>query len=121
MDFSYSSWTSLNLLCDQHESARSILLYSKTLGDEFDDRFRDYIAAKTNRDTFFPAQRFAIESGVLNRDNTVAALPTSSGKTLLAEMRIVAATGRYPDIRTVYLAGIGFLRGKLKGNSDWGC
>lgn len=59
-------------------------------------------ALQTKR--LFPAQVAAVEHGVLNPKSCVLALPTSGGKTLLAELRIMADLSRDPHGKAVYLA-----------------
>lgn len=53
---------------------------------------------------FFPAQLRAIQDGVLEPGSFVLAIPTSAGKTLLAELRIVAELARNPKAKVVYLS-----------------
>ncbi len=52
----------------------------------------------------FPVQKQAIESGVLSEGSFLLSMPTSSGKTFLAELRIVAELDRNPGGRAIYLA-----------------
>ena len=54
--------------------------------------------------TLFRAQQRAIEGGVLEPEDCLVTLPTSSGKTFLAEVRIVAELERNPEGRVIYLA-----------------
>lgn len=54
--------------------------------------------------TLFPAQIRALKQGVLNEGSQLVALPTSSGKTLLAELRIAAQFARSPESRVIYVA-----------------
>jgi replicative superfamily II helicase len=60
---------------------------------------------RRNLPTLFPAQLTALEEGLLDPGSQVLALPTSSGKTLLAELRIaVEIVGRHPGGRALYVA-----------------
>lgn len=53
----------------------------------------------------WPSQRTAIDSGLLaNRDNIVVRMPTSSGKTRIAEMAMVKALVDSPGARCLYVA-----------------
>ncbi|WP_165368352.1 DEAD/DEAH box helicase [Phytoactinopolyspora endophytica] len=52
----------------------------------------------------FPAQMAAIAAGATLDDTRVIALPTSSGKTFIAELRIVATLTRNPGTRAIYVA-----------------
>lgn len=52
----------------------------------------------------FPSQLKAIQKGLLNNGSCVLSLPTSAGKTLLAELRIVAELARKPEGKVVYLS-----------------
>src|ERR1700735_287714 len=52
----------------------------------------------------YPAQIMAIEGGATLDQNDVISLPTSSGKTLMAEFRIAAALTRHPGARAIYVA-----------------
>jgi len=60
--------------------------------------------ATTDIPTLFPAQLRALESGVLGGSTRVVALPTSSGKTHIAELRIAADLARNPGGRALYVA-----------------
>jgi hypothetical protein len=52
----------------------------------------------------YPAQIHAIRGGATRDENRVVSLPTSSGKTLIAEFRIAAALSRHPGSRALYVA-----------------
>jgi hypothetical protein len=52
----------------------------------------------------WPSQSTAIEQGVLRQDSAVISMPTSAGKTLLAEMRIARDILENPEGLSVYLA-----------------
>lgn len=54
--------------------------------------------------TLFPAQITAIEHGVMASGNDLVALPTSSGKTLIAELKIAAMLHAHPGSRALYVA-----------------
>jgi replicative superfamily II helicase len=54
--------------------------------------------------TLFPSQISAIQAGATSDSNLVVALPTSSGKTFIAELRIAAALSRHPGSRALYIA-----------------
>ncbi len=59
---------------------------------------------RSQRDTLFPAQLSAIRAGLLDEGSRLVALPTSSGKTFLAELRIVKELGVSSGRRAIYLA-----------------
>jgi len=59
---------------------------------------------RLSRPTLFPAQQRAIEAGATRDQTLVVSLPTSSGKTFIAELRIVASLSRRPGSRAVYVA-----------------
>jgi replicative superfamily II helicase len=59
---------------------------------------------KLRRPTLFPAQLRAIARGATQDVDRVVSLPTSSGKTFLAELRIVATLARHPGSRALYVA-----------------
>ncbi|MDR5671586.1 DEAD/DEAH box helicase [Halalkaliarchaeum sp. AArc-GB] len=52
------------------------------------DRFR-----QEGIETLYPPQRAAVEAGICDGTNVVAAIPTASGKTLIAELAMVTADG----------------------------
>ena len=52
------------------------------------DRFR-----QEGIETLYPPQRAAVEAGICEGTNVVAAIPTASGKTLIAELAMVTADG----------------------------
>ena len=54
--------------------------------------------------TIFPSQSDAIHAGVLEEGSFLVAMPTSSGKTFLALLRIAADLTRSPNGRVIYLA-----------------
>ncbi len=62
-----------------------------------------YLAARGIK-TLFPPQRLAIENGLLSEGNHLISMPTSSGKTFLAELRIIADTVRHNHGRAIFLA-----------------
>lgn len=59
---------------------------------------------KLRRPTLFPAQLDAVARGATTDASLVVSLPTSSGKTFLAELRIVASLARHPGSRALYVA-----------------
>lgn len=67
------------------------------------DSMQQYIARR-RIPTLFPPQMRAIDSGATLDGDRMIALPTSSGKTLLAEFRIAAALQRNPGTRAIYVA-----------------
>ena len=52
----------------------------------------------------YPSQIMAIQGGATLDQDRVISLPTSSGKTLIAEFRVVAALARHPGARAIYVA-----------------
>lgn len=54
--------------------------------------------------SLFPAQIGAIRGGATTQADCVVALPTSSGKTFLAELRIAATLSRHPGASAIYVA-----------------
>ena len=60
--------------------------------------------AQRGLSTLFPAQIHAISSGATLDQNTVVSLPTSSGKTLLAEFRVAATLARHQGSVAIYVA-----------------
>ncbi len=64
---------------------------------------RDYLARR-DVGVLYPAQIRAIEAGATLDRDCVVSLPTSSGKTLLAEFRIAATLTRHPGDRAIYVA-----------------
>ncbi|CAN5145592.1 hypothetical protein BH23CHL1_BH23CHL1_16420 [soil metagenome] len=74
-----------------------------------------YLKSRGN-DTLFASQVSAIEGGVLDRGSHLVAMPTSSGKTFLAELRIAVQLGRFPETRVVYLAPYRLLARQVEEN-----
>lgn len=68
---------------------------SKSLGTYIDRR---------GINVLFPAQITAIRAGLTTDKDLTVSLPTSSGKTLLAEFKIAATLERDPDATVVYVA-----------------
>ncbi|WP_330272107.1 DEAD/DEAH box helicase [Lentzea sp. NBC_00516] len=60
--------------------------------------------AERGVDTLFPSQIHAIQAGITADVDKVVALPTSSGKTFIAELRIAATLARNPGCRAIYIA-----------------
>jgi replicative superfamily II helicase len=52
----------------------------------------------------FPAQITAIRSGATLDEDCVVSLPTSSGKTFIAELRVAASLKRHPGSHAIYVA-----------------
>lgn len=76
----------------------------RAASDEFESPdLTRYVESKTDR-TFFKTQVAAIEEGCLEPGHTVISLPTSSGKTLLAELRIALNSVRKPGWNAIYVA-----------------
>jgi hypothetical protein len=67
------------------------------------DAMEAYLAGR-GVPTLFPAQIGAIQSGATTASDCVVALPTSSGKTFLAELRIAASLVRNPGSSAIYVA-----------------
>lgn len=65
--------------------------------------------------TLFPAQMKAIAAGATLDSNRLVALPTSSGKTLIAEMRIAASLTRTRGAKAVYVAPYRLLSRQVAG------
>jgi hypothetical protein len=64
----------------------------------------------------YPAQIQAIRGGATRDENRVVSLPTSSGKTLIAEFRIAAALSRHPGSRAIYVAPYRMLARQVERN-----
>jgi len=68
-----------------------------------ESQLADYVASRPVA-TLFPAQIDALVKGATRAGKHVVALPTSSGKTLLAEFRVAASSARYPGSTSIYVA-----------------
>jgi hypothetical protein len=68
-----------------------------------DPRLAKYVDGHEGR-TLFRSQLRAIEEDCLDDSSCVLALPTSAGKTLLAELRLALNRVRHPGSRAIYLA-----------------
>ncbi|QJS11903.1 DEAD/DEAH box helicase [Streptomyces argyrophyllae] len=66
-------------------------------------QLREYLRVRDLNVLFPPQIRAIVEGATLDRDQVVA-LPTSSGKTLLAELRVAASLVRSPGTRAIYVA-----------------
>lgn len=66
-------------------------------------RLANYVSRR-ERKVLFPAQVAAIRAGATTRHRAVVALPTSSGKTFVAELRVAALLEREPEARVIYVA-----------------
>lgn len=73
------------------------------LGSDLSSPMPEYLERNRIK-TFLPAQREAVRRGVLKTATRVIAMPTSSGKTFLAELRIAAELSGSDGGRAVYLA-----------------
>jgi hypothetical protein len=69
---------------------------------EMSPRIRRYIGRR-GVPTLFPAQAKALREGGAGPQSSVVAMPTSSGKTLIAELKVVASL-REPGQRAIYVA-----------------
>jgi len=63
----------------------------------------------------FPAQILAIRAGATLDDDCLVSLPTSSGKTFIAELRIAAALTRSPKAKAIYVAPYRLLSRQVLG------
>lgn len=79
---------------------RVLQLQDETFDDE---RLTRYLSTR-GVEALFPAQIAAIEGGATGETDHVVALPTSSGKTFLAELRIAAMASRHPGAAAIYVA-----------------
>ena len=66
-------------------------------------RLRRYVTRRRIA-VLYPPQIRAIVAGATLDQNRLVSLPTSSGKTLLAEFRVVASLARQPGTRAIYVA-----------------
>lgn len=64
----------------------------------------------------FPAQVKAIRQGAIGPDSAVVAMPTSSGKTLLAELKIAFKLAAKAGSRAIYLAPYRVLARQVEGD-----
>jgi DEAD/DEAH box helicase len=55
-------------------------------------------------EVLFPSQISAVRGGLTTDDELTVSLPTSSGKTLLAEFKIAATLQRHPEASVIYVA-----------------
>lgn len=63
----------------------------------------EYVSGRAST-SLFPAQIDALRRGVSRVGSQVVALPTSSGKTMLAEFRVAASFARNPEATAIYVA-----------------
>lgn len=68
-----------------------------------DDRFKQALIDKGILE-LYPPQAETVEKGILTGDNFVVAVPTASGKTLIAMFAIFSALQRNPGRKAIYLA-----------------
>jgi len=68
----------------------------------------------------YPPQIHAIESGATLDNDIVISLPTSSGKTLVAELRVAATLARSPGSRVIYVAPYRLLARQVQRSFELG-
>jgi hypothetical protein len=88
--------------CRASSSMRTDRLVPAAAPEFAEPRLANYLARRGVR-VLFPGQLRAIQGGALRSGSRVIAMPTSSGKTLLAELRL-ASRLEDPDARAIYLA-----------------
>lgn len=69
-------------------------------------------------EVLFPSQITAIETGLTTDEELTVSLPTSSGKTLLAEFKIAATLERHPEATVIYVAPYRLLSRQVKREFD---
>lgn len=67
------------------------------------DQLSEYVRRR-GIEVLFPSQIAAIEAGLTRDQGLTVSLPTSSGKTLLAEFKIAATLQRHADATAIYVA-----------------
>ena len=101
-----STWRNLRQASDSPRWQRYIQVLARGLGSEIRDA--------RSISELWPSQRTALESGLLDSDHSMAIrMPTSAGKTRIAEMAIVNTLVSMPDSRCVYVAPYRALAGEL--------
>lgn len=70
----------------------------------FDDGDLAEYIRRRGIEVLFPSQISAVEAGLTNDEALTVSLPTSSGKTLLAEFKIAATLKRHPNATVIYVA-----------------
>lgn len=84
------------------------------MGVVLNDDYRDALQfGKASIPELWPAQRIAIERGALSAARFVTTLPTSAGKTLIAELKIAAFLAENPNGLVVYLAPLNALASQV--------
>lgn len=68
-----------------------------------DDDLAQYVRRR-GIEVLFPSQMTAVRAGLTTDDALTVSLPTSSGKTLLAEFKIAATLRRHPNATVIYVA-----------------
>jgi len=68
-----------------------------------DEGLAEYVRTR-GIEVLFPSQISAIQEGLTTDEELTVSLPTSSGKTLLAEFKIAATLNRHPDATAIYVA-----------------
>ena len=68
-----------------------------------DIQLQNYLERRRIR-VLYPPQIMAVHGGATLDQDSVVSLPTSSGKTLIAEFRVAAALTRHPGTRAIYVA-----------------
>lgn len=79
-----------------------MLEFSTRRNLQLDERFVQYLINDRGIFELWQSQLEAIKAGCLTESNVVVSLPTSSGKTLLAELRTIAFLSGY-DKKVIYL------------------
>ena len=82
-----------------------------------DPGLADYVRRR-GIELLFPPQMAAIRSGLTTDLELTVSLPTSSGKTLLAEFRIAATLHRDPEATVIYVAPYRLLARQVKRSFD---
>lgn len=85
------------------ESADCIKVVTEADSTFTQDKLQRYLERR-KIETLFPSQISAITAGATSDQSMVVALPTSSGKTFLAELRIAASLTRHVGSRALYVA-----------------
>jgi superfamily II DNA/RNA helicase len=88
---------------DAARTARPRQVLAQADSTFLDSKLQHYLARR-RINVLYPSQIKAIQGGATLDVNRVVSLPTSSGKTLIAEFRIAAALSRHPGSRAIYVA-----------------
>lgn len=101
-----STWSNLRQANDSLRWQRYIQVLARGLGSEIRDA--------RSISELWPSQRTALEAGLLDSDHSMAMrMPTSAGKTRIAELAIVKTLVSMPGSRCVYVAPYRALAGEL--------